>query len=146
MAHTEEINPRTVLVVDDQHDILILLKLILETHGYRALLAPGAMDALQLLGQDDLKVDLLLTDVVMPGMDGMDLARVCRELRPGLPILFMSGFVDTNAVRLKIWDDGVRFLSKPFTEETIVGNICELLGAVPLPTYKSQTALAASAN
>src|ERR1700674_3139319 len=140
MAHPEGLNPRTILVVDDENDILILLKLILETHGYRALLAHGAMDALQFLGQDDLNVDLLLTDVAMPGLDGMDLARVCRELRPGLPILFMSDFVDANAVRLKIWDDGVRFLSKPFTEETIVGNVCELLGAVPLPTGKPQMA------
>src|SRR3977135_1421393 len=103
MAHKEAINARTVLVVDDENEILILLKLILETHGYRALLAHGSMDALQLLGQDDLDVDLLLPDVVMPGMDGMDLARICRELRPGLPILFMSGFVDTQAIRLKIW-------------------------------------------
>jgi DNA-binding NtrC family response regulator len=143
VAQTQEINPRTVLVVDDENDILILLKLILESHGYRALLAHGAMDALQLLGQDDLKVDLLLTDIVMPGMDGMDFARISRKLRPGLPILFMSGFVDTDAVRLKIWDDGVRFLRKPFTKETIVGNICELLGAIALPIYQPQTARAA---
>jgi two-component system cell cycle sensor histidine kinase/response regulator CckA len=146
MARTETINPRTVLVVDDEHDILMLLKLILETHGYRALLARGAMEALQLLGQDDLELDLLLTDVVMPGMDGMDLARTCRELRPGLPVLFMSGFVDAEVVRLKIWDDGVRFLRKPFTEETIVDQVCELLGAVPLPTCKPQKARAASVN
>jgi DNA-binding NtrC family response regulator len=146
MAHTEGINPRTVLVVDDENDILILMKLILETHGYRALLAHGAMDALQLIGQDDLKVNLLLTDVAMPGMDGIDLARICRDLRPGLPVLFMSGFVDADAVRLKIWDDGVRFLSKPFTEETIVGNVCELLGAVALPIGKPQMARAASMN
>ena len=144
--HAEEIRPRTVLVVDDENDILILLKLILETHGYRALLAHGAVDALQLLGQDDLKIDLLLTDVVMPGMEGTDLARICRKLRPGLPILFMSGFVDTDAVRLKIWDDGVRFLRKPFTEATIVGNICELFGAIALPAYRPQTARPASVN
>jgi DNA-binding NtrC family response regulator len=146
MARTEGITPRTVLVVDDENDILILVKLMLETHGYRALLAYGALDALQLLGQDNLKVDLLLTDVLMPGMDGTDLARIARELRPGLPILFMSGFVDTDAVRLKIWDDGVRFLRKPFNEDTIVGNICELLGATPLPTFKPQTARAASSH
>ncbi len=145
MAQNEGIIQRTVLVVDDENDVLILLKLILETHGYRALLARGAMDALQILGQDDLKVDLLLTDVLMPGMDGMDLARICRDLRPGLPVLFMSGLVDTQSVRLKIWDDGFHFLRKPFTEETIVGNICELLGAVPLPAVKPKS-WAASSN
>src|SRR2546426_11089027 len=107
-------NAKTVLVVDDERDVLILLKLILETHGYRALLACGAEAALRLLRQDELMVDLLLTDVLMPGMNGTDLARAGRELRPGLPILFMSGFVDTDAVRLKVWDDAIRFLKKPF--------------------------------
>src|SRR6267154_1058616 len=99
MTGSEGRNARTVLVVDDEQDVLILLKLILETHGYRALLARGAEAALRLLRQDELTVDLLLTDVVMPGMNGTDLAQAGRELRPSLPILFMSGFVDSDAVR-----------------------------------------------
>ena len=134
MASLEKATPKTILVVDDEQDVLILLKLILETSGYRALLAPGAETALKLLGQDDLKVDLLLTDVVMPGMSGTELARVSRELRPDLPILFMTGFADTEAVRLKVWDDTVQLLRKPFTEEVFIAEICKLLGAVPLPT------------
>ena len=133
MTGAEEPNVKNVLVVDDEEDILILLKLILETHGYRALLARGPEAALRLLGQDNLTVDLLLTDVVMPGMNGTDLALATRKLRPGLPVLFMSGFVDTDAVRVKVWDDAVRFLKKPFTEDIFLGNIREILGAVPLP-------------
>ena len=135
MTGAEDRDARTILVVDDEQDILILLKLMLETHGYRALLARGAEAALRFLRQDELIVDLLLTDVVMPGMNGTDLARAVRELRPDLPILFMSGFVDTDAVRLKVWDDAVRFLRKPFTEEVFLGNIREILGAVPLPLH-----------
>jgi DNA-binding NtrC family response regulator len=140
MMGAERRDARTILVVDDERDILFLLKLILETHGYRALLAAGAEAALRLLGQDDLEVDLLLTDVVMPGMQGTELAKVGRELRPGLPILFMSGLVDANAVRLKVWDDGVRFLNKPFTEELFIGNIREILAAAPLPEHKTREA------
>ena len=146
MALTEKGIPKTVLVVDDENDILILLKLILETHGYRALLARGAMDALRILGYDKLRVDLLLMDVFMPGMDGKDLARLCRELRPGLPILFVSGIIDTDAVRLKIWDDGFQHCNKRFTEPGIVDKICEILGAVPLPSYKSKAFSASSWN
>jgi DNA-binding NtrC family response regulator len=143
MKGAERGDTRTVLVVDDERDVLFLLKLILETHGYRALLAPGAEAALRLLEQGDLTVDLLLTDVVMPGMDGTDLARVSRQMRPGLPILFMSGFVDTDAVRLKIWDDAVRFLSKPFTEGLFISNIREILGAVPQREQKARGATTA---
>ena len=131
---------RTVLVVDDERDVLFLLKLILETHGYRALLASGAEAALRLLEQSELTVDLLLTDVTMPGMDGTELAKVSRRIRPDLPILFMSGFVDTEAIRLKIWDDAVRCLSKPFTEGLFIENIRELLGAAPLREQKASRA------
>ena len=144
MTDAEGQSAKTVLVVDDEEDILILLKLILETHGYRALLARGPEAALRLLGQDELTVDLLLTDVVMPGLNGTDLALASRKLRPGLPVLFMSGFVDTDAVRVKVWDDAVRFLKKPFTEEAFLGNIREILGAVPLPAHTESKARAAS--
>ena len=144
MTHTERRNPKTVLVVDDEQDILILLKLILETHGYRALLASGAEGAMRFLGQKNLALDLLLTDVVMPGMTGTDLAKASKELRPELPVLFMSGFADTEAVRLKVWDDAARLLHKPFSEETFIGEICDLLGAAPPPDQMPQHARGAS--
>jgi DNA-binding NtrC family response regulator len=137
-------NPRTVLVVDDEQDVLILLKLILETHGYRALLANGAEAAMRFLGQGNLALDLLLTDVVMPGMTGTDLAKASKELRPELPVLFMSGFADTEAVRLKVWDDDARLLHKPFSEETFIGEICDLLGVAPLPDSPPHRARGAS--
>ena len=146
IAHTQRRSPKTVLVVDDEQDVLILLKLILETHGYRALLANGAESAMRFLGQENLALDLLLTDVVMPGMTGTDLANVSKELRPDLPILFMSGFADTEAVRLKVWDDAARLLHKPFTEDAFIGEICDLLGAAPPPVYTPHQALGASAG
>ena len=141
MTGAEDRDARTVLVVDDEQDILILLKMMLETHGYRALLARGAEAALRFLRHDELVVDLLLTDVVMPGMNGTELARAVRELRPDLPILFMSGFVDTEAVRLKVWDDAVSLLKKPFTEEAFLGKVREILGAAPLPAHTESKAL-----
>src|SRR5882672_10228488 len=92
----------TVLVVDDDADILIVLKAILETQGYRALLAADAENALQLLERADIGIDLMLTDLVMPGMSGTDLARKSLMLRPKLPILFMTAFADEEALHLSV--------------------------------------------
>ena len=93
---------------------------------------------MRFLGQENLALDLLLTDIKMPGMTGTDLAKVSKELRPELPILFMSGFADTEAVRLKVWNDAARLLHKPFSEETFIGEICDLLGAAPPPDRTPQ--------
>lgn len=145
MAYKERSASRTVLVVDDEPDVLILLKLILETHGYRALLAKGTQGAMRFLRQQDLALDLLLTDVVMCGMTGPELAQASKELRPGLAVLFMSAFSDTEAVRLKVWDDAARLLRKPVSEETFISEICDLLGAVSPPVHPPQKARWASA-
>jgi DNA-binding NtrC family response regulator len=136
---------KTVLVINHEPDVLIFLKLILETHGYRALLANGAECAMRFLGQENLSLDLLLTTVVMPGTTGRELAQVSKELRPGLPILFMSGFADSEAVRLKVWHNDARLLHKPFPEPTFFGEICDLLGALPPPVHPLRKARWASA-
>ena len=128
---TETKDLGTVLVVDDDSDILIVLKVILERHGYRTLLAADAEDALQLLERADLGVDLMLTDLVMPGMSGTDLATKSLMLRPKLPILFMTGFADEEAVHISVWDDTVCLLTKPFTADVLLGKICEVLGEKP---------------
>ncbi len=101
---------------------------------------------MRFLGQENLALDLLLTDIKMPGMTGTDLAKVSKELRPDLPVLFMSGFADTEAVRLKVWDDAARLLHKPFSEETFIGEICDLLGAAPPLDHPPQKARGAVAG
>ena len=141
MAGAEE---RTVLIVDDDLDALIFLKLILETRGYRVLVASRAETALRLLRRDDLGVDLLLTNVVMPAMNGGELARGSRALRPTLPILFMSRFADTEAVRLKVWDSTVGVLDKHSGEDAFLGKIYDFLGATPPPLRQPQRAFRAS--
>ena len=85
-------NGERVLIVDDDLDALLFLKLILETQGYRALLANRAETALLLLQHEDIAVDLLLINLVIPETSGGDLARRSRALRPTLSILFMSKF------------------------------------------------------
>ena len=129
MAQSERRNPRTVLVVDDEQDILILLKLILETHGYRALLANGAESAMRFLGQENLALDLLLTDVVMPGMSGRELAERLASAHPKMKVLYMSGYTDDAVVRHGVLAEGTAFLQKPFTPEVLLGKVRDVLDA-----------------
>jgi DNA-binding NtrC family response regulator len=135
MADVEE---QTVLIVDDDSDTLIFLRLILEPQGYRVLLASRAETALRLLRREDLAVSLLLTNLVLPGMNGGDFAKSSRALRPTLPILFMSRFNDTEAVRLKVWDSPV--LEKQPGEAEFLEKICDFLGATPMPSHQPQRA------
>lgn len=137
MAGLEE---PTVLIVDDDLDTLIFLKLILEPCGYRALLANQADTALRLLRRRDLAVHLLLTNMLLPGTNAADLVRWTRALRPTLPILFMSRFDDTEAVRLKVWESAAAVLEKHPVETAFLRKFCDFLGATPLPLREPQRA------
>ena len=139
MAGVEE---PTVLIVDDDLDTLIFLKLTLEPCGYRVLLASQAETALRLLRRADLAVHLLLTNMVLPGTNGGDLARTSRALRPILPVLFMSRFDDAEAVRLKVWDSAV--LEEQAGEAAFLEKICAFLGATPMPSRGPQKAFRAA--
>ena len=84
----------TVLLVEDQDEVRRVARTILERFGYRVVEASDAGEALGLARQEQFAIDLLLTDVVMPGMDGRQLADRVLEARPGLKVLFMSGYTD----------------------------------------------------
>jgi CheY-like chemotaxis protein len=91
---TDETKRATILVVDDDADVLELTAEVLEGAGYEVLTASGAEPALELL-RGTAKVDLLLTDIVMPGLNGLGLADEAKRLRPGLRVLYASAFVKT---------------------------------------------------
>jgi CheY-like chemotaxis protein len=134
MPRTESSELKTIPAADDDIEILILLKLMLEGRGYRALPAHHGERVTRLL-RTDVPVDLLLTNIVVSGMNGMDVARGCLALRPRLPVVFMSTLVDERALRLKVWGDA--FLldrSIPF-----VARICDLFAATALPLSTART-------
>ncbi len=140
-----DVQEPTILIVDDDADTLIFLKLILEPCGYRVLLAGGADTALRLLRRADLPVHLLLTNMILPGSNGGDLARRSRALRPALPILFMSRFADCEAVRLKVWDSAVVMLDGQYPgDEALLEKICAFLAATPMPSRRPQKAFRAA--
>ncbi len=112
---TPSLEPRTILVVEDEADVRNVVKRQLESLGHRVLIAEAATEALLLL-QGPGAPDILLTDVVLKsGINGIDLAQAARDLRPGLPVIFMSGYTAVPEAQERIHATGAPFLSKPFT-------------------------------
>lgn len=125
-------NPRTVLVVDDEDQVRALTVRILRRHGYSVLEAGAVQPALDLLRSTGDGVDLVLSDVAMPGLSGKDLFRAIAESRPGLPVVFMSGYALGVYAPEGLVEEGVKMLPKPFGQEELLKFIAEALqGARP---------------
>jgi PAS domain S-box-containing protein len=117
----------TVLVAEDEEGVRGPVRRILAAHGYRVLEAADGPAALALAASHPGNIDLLLTDVVMPGMGGAELARrLCRE-RTGLRVMFMSGYSDEAVATQGALSPGAAFLQKPFSVEELVGRLREVL-------------------
>ncbi len=118
----------TILLVEDETAVLNLAKRILESLGYRVVAAENGDDALVLLKGSDHSIDMLLTDVVLPGsMQGNELAQVARQLHPHLAVLHMSGYPRDSIVHAGRLDEGVNYLAKPFTPDELAHRVREVL-------------------
>jgi PAS domain S-box-containing protein len=121
---------RTILVVEDEVDVRAIVRRQLESLGHRVLVAEAATEALLLI-QGPGAPDVLLTDVVLrTGVNGIDLAQLARDARPGLPVIFMSGYTAVAEAQQRIRDTGAPLLSKPFTTpqlERAVNAVCAAL-------------------
>ena len=118
----------TVLLVEDVAALREIERRVLEGKGYRVLDAPSAHAALTLAEEFDGTIELLLTDVVLPGMGGRELAAQLQRARPGVKVLFTSGYTDDEVVRRGVFEGGFAFMQKPFTPETLTLRIREVLG------------------
>jgi two-component system, cell cycle sensor histidine kinase and response regulator CckA len=118
---------RTILVVDDEPHIRSLLKSILERERYRVLEAANGRQALGICDEQGETIDLLLTDIVMPELDGLELAELVSARNPRMRILYMSGKCDIEAVQRNIVDRGFGFVRKPFAIDALVVRIREFL-------------------
>lgn len=123
----------TLLVVEDEEALRILAKRILERQGYRVLLAANAGEALQLFKSNEI-IDLILTDVIMPGGSGAELTKRLVAERPGLKVLYMSGYTDDAISHHGVLDPGIAFLNKPFTSESLRRKIREVLDGPSQPS------------
>jgi PAS domain S-box-containing protein len=118
---------QTILVVDDEKGLRELAKRMLERQGYTVLIAGDAAEAFQ-LADDHPSIDLLLTDVVMPGLSGPELTRQLLAGRPTLKVIYMSGYTDDAILQHEVLKPGIAFLNKPFTGQTLGNKIREVLG------------------
>jgi PAS domain S-box-containing protein len=117
----------TILLVEDEAGIRALVRKILRRERYHVLEAGSAEEAATLASAHQGKIDLLVTDVMLPGASGRELAERVRELRPELCVLYISGYTDDDAVRTGAIPPGSRFLQKPFTLGALVGKVKESL-------------------
>jgi PAS domain S-box-containing protein len=117
----------TILVVEDEASILKLAKRILEELRYTVMTAENPSQALHLAEGRPNEIDLLITDVVMPEMNGKELSYRLRELYPGLKTLFMSGYTANVIVHRGVLDEGVNFIQKPFSSESMARKVREAL-------------------
>ncbi len=124
----ERTGPAVVLVVEDEASVLRLVRRVLEGEGMVVLSAQDAEEALLLSSQHGGTIDLLLTDVVMPGQNGLELAAAIERQRPGTRVLFMSGYADHAVVQRDIIDAGRPFLQKPFAPDRLIGRVRDVVG------------------
>lgn len=117
----------TVLVVEDEPAILDLVRRVLEKLGFEVLAARSPKEALDLAGEHPGRIDLLLSDVIMPGMNGRDLACALRASRPSVRQLFMSGYTANVIAHHGVLDAGVHFLQKPFSPNDLVTKVKKAL-------------------
>ena len=121
----------TVLLVDDEEDILRLGRLVLESKGYKVIAARDGAEAMRAAAAHEGPLDILVTDVVMPGMGGRQLAEALRARDPQLKVLFASGYPEDAIVRHGILQAEVAFLRKPYSRLGLLRKLREVLDAPP---------------
>ena len=119
----------TVLVVEDEEAVREAVCLMLRSLGYKVLEANNAEEAMRICSQPDCGVELVLTDVVMPDIGGRELAEKLLQMRPGLKVIYMSGYTNGAAAQHGIDWERVPLLMKPFTQEALARKIREVLDA-----------------
>jgi CheY-like chemotaxis protein len=119
----------TVLLVEDSNPLRELAREFLEKGGYTVLEAPDGIEAAHVAQSFEAPIHLLLTDVVMPGMSGHDVAKRLKLSHPEAAVLYMSGYTDDAIVHHGVLDEGVVLLPKPFTRDSLMRKVRERLDA-----------------
>jgi PAS domain S-box-containing protein len=123
----------TILVVEDEANLRYLARQFLEKQGYKVIEAADGAVAMQIAVAHEGVIHLLLTDVIMPGMNGRELAQRISEIRPNIRILYMSGYTENVVGRNGMLDAGVTLLQKPFNLHALKNKVREVLDTSPIP-------------
>jgi PAS domain S-box-containing protein len=117
----------TILLVEDEEQVRMLTRTMLMRRGYTVLESASGRGALELAKEHEGSIELLLTDIVMPQMNGVELAREMQTVRPGIQVLFMSGYTENGVVNQGVLNDARRFIQKPFTSADLARKVREAL-------------------
>lgn len=123
----------TILIVEDEEEVRALTRDVLEMNGYTVLEALDPADAVRLAETHPGAIDLLITDVVMPSMDGPTLVRAVKRIRPDMAVIFMSGYAEEAFRRNDEKAEDLHFLPKPFGLKQLAAKVKEVLANAPAP-------------
>jgi two-component system, cell cycle sensor histidine kinase and response regulator CckA len=118
----------TVLLVEDEESLRELIREILQASGYEVLEAEDPMKAIETVERHEGAIHLLLTDILMPGMNGPVLAQRVRDRRPDIRVVYMSGHTEDSVAQSGLVEPGALLISKPFTQESLARKLREALG------------------
>lgn len=119
----------TILLVEDEPAVRLVTREALELGGYRVLEADGPSTASGIAADQSVHIDLLLTDIIMPGMNGAELSRRVRHTRPNLATLFMTGYAESDALRLATLEVRQPHIQKPFTVSNLLARVADALAS-----------------
>ncbi len=119
----------TILLVEDDEKVQNFARDALSNFGYRIFTASNGREALELVQKSNLKPDLLITDLVMPEMNGKALADKLQKMLPKVKVIFVSGYTDDHIVRNGMLEKGIHFIPKPYSAETLAAKVREILSA-----------------
>ncbi len=119
----------TILLVEDDDSVRSLTARALEMRGYEVLKASGGEEALEIIRAFDKRIHLMISDVVMPGMDGPEVAKIARTIRKDMRVIFMSGYAEDSFRKQAEADEDVHFLSKPFPLQDLAAKVKDVMSA-----------------
>ena len=122
----------SILIVEDDPTVRQLVAAMLSHSGYQTMMSESAGEALAMCADPAMKLDLIISDLVMPGMDGWEFGRRALQLRPEVRLLYMSGYTEHAVLRQNIFESGASFIQKPFTQAGLAGKVRATLdGKIP---------------
>jgi DNA-binding response OmpR family regulator len=136
----------TVLLVEDEESVRELVRLTLASRGYKVLEAENGECGLRIAETCKDPIDILITDVVMPGIGGRELAKKLLGLRPGISVLYLSGYTEDTVITHGALAPGTAFLQKPFTLQSLAEKVREVLRSRSAATSASKSIAKSASN
>ena len=121
----------TILVVEDDDAVRRMTREFLKIHGYTVMEARSAINAIQIMEKENQQIDLVLTDVLMPGMKGRELVSRLTSMRPDLKVLYMSAYTEDAAINIGVLNPGTEFIEKPFSPDDLAAKVRDVLTRTP---------------